>query len=173
MQISREGPNYSVSNGVVTMSGGRDGYYDAIVVSTKVLNRKRLSQWDVKIHSMKNSAVMIGVVPADIDQSVNWFDNRCGWFISVFQGYYFSGPPQNHYNSQTIHSGIKVSPGAIIRVQHDPLLRTITFIVGGVPVSPCIVGVQGTTLSPAVLLANRGDCVEFLSSHSRNKAPNE
>ena len=160
----KPGPNYSVSGSRAKRTSG--GFsWDTVVVSSAVFVGAWVVEWGVKIVNTQNSYIIVGVAPSNIDQSVADQYAKSGWYLYLYWGNYYSGPPQNYSGNQTsLYNGStqRVSAGQTVRVRLDLTSRTIAFFMDGTEITPRYIGIPAGPLSPVVLLARINDEIEFV-----------
>lgn len=171
------GPTVAVDDRTVTRTGTGQifGTTYAKVLGNKPANAARINKWVFRRPAMQNaqfklstsSKVMIGIVPAPLvmdkyDDDDLW--KKHGWFIS------WKEMTKHHAKESEKYGNDFVAPSDTITMRFDPTEGTLSFALNGATVGTAFSNVTpDVPLFPAVMLPDKGDAVELISSITYSK----
>ena len=138
-----------------------DGW-DCTAIGDRPLPQNAITAWDVKVVSTRNSYIMIGVAPADIDVESRKNYSQYGWYLYCYDSALYSGPPhkcdrKSYGQDKSIHSGDVVS------VLMDTAKGELSFSVNRVYLGVACSGIPlDKPLVPVCILDEKDDTVEIL-----------
>ena len=137
------------------------------------------TSWGVRVVRSRAgdaNGIYVGVAPSDAgwDEDVNPLE--CGWFLNCYYSTLRSGPPQmlkwKDYGPRK-EKGRYVRTGDVVGAVMDMRARTLSFVVGGVCLGVAFESVPiDKPLVPAVVLENKDDSVELITSYNYQNVPN-
>jgi len=109
----------------------------------------------------KNSYIMIGIAPYDIEQSNSSNHSKCGWYLYCNDGKLYSGPPTNFSRKSYCSS---FSSGTIIDVELDISKGTIRYFIDGIDKGIAYEGIStNKSLRLAIEMYFPGASIQLLS----------
>ncbi len=140
----------------------------AIIVGNAPFIPNMILPWKVKIvKSAENNCkgILVGVVPADVDQNEYYVQNKCGWFFDCYSSKLYSGPPHNYrakeYGKRK-NDGEYFKTGDTILIVVETGKGSIKFKGESFDLDVAYDGVPlDKPLVPCVILQNGGDSIEL------------
>ena len=158
----KEGPSYSLSNNNRKVTAqGTDGWNKVVLGKASISEGKKT--WTLKINKIANSAILIGVAPSNIDQSMIDPSEKCGYYFYTADGLLWSGPPFNYTGKEYEEWGTVNKWGNTVGIELDWEEGTLSFSHEGKKLGVAYSGIpKDQPLNLCILFWDVEDEVELL-----------